>query len=148
MGGGLRRPRWVRLPPTPAIINLKYIALQNPMYRNRYRVRRGPPFGFAGVLIIVGALVLLNNLDILKLGYVFSLMWPGLLMLIGIRMIRGRPKVLGLFLALLGGIYFAQNAELLPASWDIGRLWPVFLVSLGVYLMVKGRRTSQTHVEL
>ena len=119
------------------------------MDQYRYRVRRVPPFGFAGVLIVVGVLVLLNNLDILNLGYVFGLIWPGLLILIGLSMIRGRPKTLGLFLTILGGIFFAGNLEVLPESWDLGRLWPIFLVGFGVWLMVRGRRsTHETHVEL
>ncbi len=114
----------------------------------RYRIRRGPPFGFAGVLIVIGGLLLLNNLDILKLGYAWGLLWPGLLILMGLSMMRGRPKALGLFMTLLGGIYFLGNLDVLPATWEIGRLWPVFLVGFGLWMLLKSRRSSERHLEI
>jgi hypothetical protein len=114
----------------------------------RYRIRRGPPFGFAGVLIVIGGLLLLNNLGILNLGYAWGLFWPGILILMGVSMMRGRPKAFGLFLMLLGGIFFAGNLDVLPADWEIGRLWPVFLVGFGVWMLLKSRRSSERRIEL
>ena len=114
----------------------------------RYRIRRGPPFRFAGILIIIGGLLLLNNFDILHLGYAWGLLWPGLLILMGLAMIRGRPKAFGLFLTLLGGIFFVSNSDVLPADWEIGRLWPVFLVGFGLWMLLKSRRSSEQHIEL
>ena len=114
----------------------------------RYRIRRGPPFGFAGILIVIGGLLLLNNLDILDLGYAWGLLWPGLLIFLGLSMMRGLRKAFGLFLTLLGGIFFASNLDVLPADWEIGRIWPVFLVGFGLWMLLKSRRSSERHIEL
>ena len=109
-------------------------------YRSGPRQRRGPPaFGLAGVLIAVGVLALLNNLGFLSLGYVFGVLWSGMLVLVGLWMLRGRPKPVGLFLTLLGGIFLAENLGALPEPWNLGRLWPVFLVGLGVWLLLRRR---------
>ena len=122
--------------------------MHQPMHRYRYQVRRGPAFGFPGLLILVGVLALLNNLDILDLGYVFGLFWPGILIIMGLGMLRAWPKTFGLFLTLLGAIFFAQNLDVLPQSWDLGRLWPLFLVGFGVSSLLRRRRVRESHVEL
>ncbi len=118
------------------------------MYFYNSRQRRRPGFGLAGVLIAVGVLVLLNNLGFLDLGYIWGLLWPSALVLIGVGMMRGRPRPFGLFLTLLGGVFLAENLNVLPDSWDLGRLWPVFLVGFGVWLLQRGRSARETRVGL
>ena len=121
---------------------------KHPTAMNVYssRQRRRPAFGFAGVLIVVGLVVLLNNLGFLNLGYAFGVLWPGVLILIGLGMLRGQPKAIGLFLVLLGGIFLAENVGVLPESWDLGRLWPVFLVGFGVWLLLRNRLSSEIRI--
>ena len=112
------------------------------MYRQRIynSGRRRPPFGLAGFLIVVGVLFLLNNFDVLDLGYLFGVIWRSMLVLWGVSLMRGGPRVFGLIVTIVASILLIDHVGLLPDSWDLGKLWPVVLVGIGGWMWLGQRR--------
>jgi hypothetical protein len=89
---------------------------------------------FVGILLLgIGALFLLNNLDFIYVGRVWDY-WPFILVALGIQKVvtaGSRDKVgSGLWLAFLGLWLFVSIQEI----WDLGfrETWPALLIAWGV----------------
>lgn len=89
---------------------------------------------FWGVLlIIIGAGLLLEQLDIISFGQIFKLYWPSILILIGlINLFNKRTSKLGNFiLIIVGGALQANRLDLF--DFNAFRLvWPIILILIGL----------------
>ncbi|HOW44744.1 MAG TPA: DUF5668 domain-containing protein [Candidatus Aminicenantes bacterium] len=92
-----------------------------------------------GILILAGALVLLDNLDVLSLRFRIGDWWPLILIVLGVVHIVDSRRLFdfsGLFLILLGGVFLA--AELDAIRWeDVWLWWPAVLILLGLSLLFR-----------
>lgn len=99
------------------------------------------------LLILLGVLLILHNLDILYLGDLFSF-WPLLLIGIGIlKLVNSKfQDVAGAGVLMLIGVIFLL-LEFDVVYWDeIWRLWPLFLIAVGVYLIYKNAKASDAAI--
>jgi hypothetical protein len=88
------------------------------------------------VLISVGALFLLNNLQIIRFHDIF-VYWPVALVAWGIFKVVDQPaskdKVVGAILIGIGGILLMGNLGIPHMGW--GDLWPLILIAIGVLML-------------
>ena len=93
------------------------------------------------VLIAVGALVLLSNLDVFPFRFNLGDWWPLILIALGVVHLFNNRNLFdfsGLFLILLGGVFLAT--ELGALRWDdVWRWWPAVLILLGLSIVFKRR---------
>lgn len=93
------------------------------------------------ILIGVGALVLLANLDVFHFHFNLGDWWPLILVVLGVIHIVDNRNIFdfsGLFLILLGGVFLM--AELNYIGWgDVWQWWPAVLILLGVSILFKGK---------
>ena len=107
----------------------------------RLRVR-GLIFPF--VLVVLGVVLLLNNMGILTGNIwrtIFGL-WPALLIIIGLdNFIRWRGLTGPIFLIGLGVVFLLGNLGALTDNvWNtLLRLWPVLIISAGLDLLLRNR---------
>jgi len=91
------------------------------------------------VLIAVGALVLLDNLDVFSFRFDLGDWWPLILIALGVVHLWNNRNIFdfsGLFLILLGVVFLL--AELGRIRWgDVWRWWPALLILLGISLLFK-----------
>ena len=91
------------------------------------------------VLIVAGALVLLDNLDIFSFHFNLGDWWPLILVALGVVHLWNNRNVFdfsGLFLILLGVVFLL--AELGRICWsDVWRWWPAVLILLGISIIFK-----------
>jgi len=95
----------------------------------------------AGLLILVGVLFLLANLDALELdiGDLAATWWPSLLILFGVVQLlstRGAAPTGALFLIGLGVVF--QVVTLGWAGWGI--VWPSVIIGVGVLILFQGNQ--------
>lgn len=94
------------------------------------------------VLIIIGAILILDNLRIIPYSiryYLFS--WEVIIMLIGVLLIYGKRVGSGLVLIVIGAFF------LIPDMLDLSRyqwrmFWPGLLILLGLVIIFRKRLTS------
>jgi predicted membrane protein len=94
---------------------------------------------FGLILIAIGALVLLANMDILPFDLNLGHWWPLILVVLGLVHLWNNRNIFdfsGLFLILLGVVFLM--ATLGQICWsDIWRYWPAVLILLGLSLIFK-----------
>jgi len=96
------------------------------------------------VLVVVGVILLLNNIGVLS-GNVWEMIWrfwPLLLIVLGLDSLFRRGSITGpLFLIGLGMVFLLNNFGVL--AWDvwftIWRLWPILIISLGLDILIGQR---------
>ena len=93
------------------------------------------------ILIVVGALVLLDNMKILSFHFDLGDWWPAILIVLGAVHLWDSRNIFdfsGLFLILLGGVFLM--AELDVTRWeDVWQWWPAVLILLGITILFKGK---------
>ncbi len=95
-----------------------------------YRPNRGGR-GVGLLIAFIGALFLLDQLNILRFGTILSTWWPGILLLLGVLRLRESRRLTGVVLLAIGTVFLLANLDVL--SWNaIGRLWPVLLILAGL----------------
>jgi hypothetical protein len=91
------------------------------------------------VLIVVGALVLLDNMDVFSFHFDLGDWWPLILIVLGVVHLWNNRNIFdfsGLFLILLGVVFLL--AELDRICWgDVWRYWPAVLILLGLSIVFK-----------
>jgi predicted membrane protein len=97
---------------------------------------------FGGLILLLGILLTLDNLEVLEFGSVFRL-WPLLLVAWGLALLLRRG---GTLRRLLGGIIAIAGVVLLLGNlglWDVdfSDLWPLLLVAVGLAILF-GARTG------
>ena len=92
-----------------------------------------------GLLIMtVGLVILLDNLNLVRSGQVFRF-WPVVLIVIGVKNLyqaRDRSSATGgTLLASVGGLLLLNSLDIL--DFNIFQLWPLFLVMFGFHMVMR-----------
>jgi predicted membrane protein len=91
------------------------------------------------ILIVVGALVLLDNMDVFSFHFDLGDWWPLILIVLGIVHLWNNRNIFdfsGLFLILLGAVFLMATLDRI--SWgDVWRWWPAVLILLGISIVFK-----------
>jgi hypothetical protein len=100
------------------------------------------PWFFGTLLIGLGLLFLLDNLDIIEARFVFRNLWPLLLTGFGLSRLFygvGGEKVFGAIATAFGGLWLADRLFDLDVN-IIGVFWPLILIGLGISMLFGRRR--------
>lgn len=102
-------------------------------------------------LIAFGVICLLNNLGITSItfGYAINLIWPSLLIILGLILVINLRSVLamigGLLLMVAGALFLVNNTGLWKIdfhfAWNI--LWPLIVVFIGANLLFHEHAASE-----
>ncbi len=86
------------------------------------------------VLVLIGVIFLLNNLNVLP-GFDFWRLWPVILIAIGLSKVveGGRGAAGGAIILGIGAVFLADNLNFLPMP--VWQFWPVILIALGFGLL-------------
>jgi len=93
------------------------------------------------LLIAMGTIFLLDNLNVIEARYVFRNFWPFVVLAFGLSRLFvgvGGERVFGGFVTLFGGLWLADRLFDLDVNL-IGLFWPLLLIALG-FSMLYGRR--------
>lgn len=91
------------------------------------------------ILIALGVIFLLDQLNIAGAGHIFQYFWPAVIIIFGIELLSWRPHgaraFWGVIAILIGAGLILSNL----GYWyfDIGRYWPVILIALGLSLLFR-----------
>jgi predicted membrane protein len=100
---------------------------------------------FAGIMIILGFVLLLDQYHVWTFGRIVSTWWPLILIGLGVSSIlkkRSNPMP-GIFLLIIGLIFQGQRLDILPGTiW--GYFWPLMLIFIGVNILLSKRHDSKT----
>ncbi len=115
------------------------------MTENRNRQYRRGGFVWPIILILIGALFLMNNLGIIDNVTWDSIwqLWPLIFVAIGLDSLLRRSEIVGpVIMFSLGGVFLLGNIGWLNwNAWDaLWRLWPLLIIAVGLEIMV-GRRS-------
>lgn len=92
--------------------------------------RTGPGPFYGVVLILVGCLFLLDELELIRFGRVIGTWWPMLLITLGVSKILWERRIgAGGWLVFVGS--WMQAVELSLFGMTYGNSWPVFLIAAG-----------------
>lgn len=99
------------------------------------------------LIIIVGIIALLNNLGFadISLFYLFNLVWPLLIAIIGINIIVNRQDflaiIIGSLLIALGVLFFGRNAGFFNIDINLfwQGFWPIIIILIGLSILNKNR---------
>jgi cell wall-active antibiotic response 4TMS protein YvqF len=98
------------------------------------RVDSGALFGGL-VLIAVGALFLLDRLDVADFGYVTRRYWPLIVVAFGVSKLLHRHVWAGLWMITIGA--WLQAARLRLFGLTFGTSWPLLLIAFGAGLVIR-----------
>lgn len=103
-------------------------------------------FTIASVLIVLGVVFLIGNLDIIDVdvGDFIADWWPAILIALGVSgLARSRAASMGqIFLIAVGVVLLLMTLDVVES----GLLWPVIIIGIGVWILLGGRsvRRRQT----
>src|SRR5512134_3892756 len=96
---------------------------------------------FGLILLALGVLFTLDNLDVLESEYILR-WWPLIILVIGIAKLFGigtiRNLVWGGVFTVFGAIWLGDSLDVL--NFDVWDLWPVFLIALGGSMLMRHLR--------
>ncbi|MEE9572186.1 MAG: DUF5668 domain-containing protein [Candidatus Neomarinimicrobiota bacterium] len=93
------------------------------------------------VLILVGALFLLDTFTTMNFGGVISNWWPAIFIIIGLIKLQGHDRGAGLIFILIGTLFLLTTHGII--GWgSIWKFWPLVLIFIGLSMIFKGRRSS------
>lgn len=94
------------------------------------------------IVLAVGVLFLLHNLDIVRFGEV-RIYWPLLVVAAGLNwVLYPKSRTLGIVAVLAGAAFQASNFGLIRIG-DLFQFWPLILVALGVHLLLQEKARKQ-----
>jgi len=94
------------------------------------------------LLIVIGALLLLETLDIFEIGIYLRDWWPALLILFGIIKLRESNKAGAIFFIVVGAVLLSLTLNLL--SWESMRFfWPLVIIAIGVFIIWNRNSTNR-----
>lgn len=96
--------------------------------------RRSSGHWFMGLIIlIIGIILLLENVFGIKIWENVWLFWPVLIILWGLmELFQRRSIFFGVVLVAVGALFLLKNWELYPWSDSILRYWPIIIIALGI----------------
>jgi hypothetical protein len=101
----------------------------------------GPPVFFGLLFLAMGAMFLLDNLDIVEARFLWRTFWPLLFIGWGVsRLLAGHGDRFFPMLAIGGGTLLLANRAL---GWDVNVariFWPVVLIALGAHILYRAWR--------
>ena len=109
---------------------------------HRHHHHGRPPAFFGFVLLTLGVLFLLDNLNVIEARYILRTYWPTIVIAFGLARLffgRGGERVFGAAVAVVGGIL--QGNRLL--GWDIeiwDLLWPLAMMVFGIHILLQPGR--------
>ncbi len=107
------------------------------MPKNR---RSGNSFmGF--VLILIGALFLLDTFTAMNFGGLISDWWPAIFIIIGLIKLQANDRGAGLIFILIGTIFLLTTHTQIGLG-SIWKFWPLFLIFIGLSMIFRGRRSN------
>ncbi len=98
------------------------------------------------ILIIIGAILMLETFDIMNIGRILAEWWPLILIFIGIAKLKGTDKTSGAVLFVIGVVLLLVTLRIL--NWaSIWRFWPLLLIGFGVSIIMraKGQKSRNKH---
>ncbi len=94
---------------------------------------------FATLLIAIGVLIILSNLNIISIESLMNYLWPTLLILIGLyNLVRDRRiQIFSVILIAIGSIYLLNEFEIIRVTFRqvMMYFWPGLLIILGLNLL-------------
>jgi predicted membrane protein len=94
---------------------------------------------FASLLIAVGVLIILSNLDIISIESLMDYLWPSLLILIGLyNLVRDRRiQIFSVILIAIGTIYLLNELEIIYVTINqiMVYFWPGLLILIGLNIL-------------
>lgn len=107
---------------------------------NQYK--RSSQHTWVGILlVVVGFLFLMDTLDILNVGSIFTHWWPLILILIGFAKLKGQDKTKGTILFIVGVVLLSATLDII--NWgNIFRFWPLILIAIGAAMILKRKDAS------
>ena len=100
---------------------------------------------FAGIMILLGVVLLLDQYHVWTFGKIVSTWWPLILIGIGTSSLLNHKgnKLSGIFLLLIGLVFQGQRLDILPGNiW--GYFWPLMLIFIGLNILLSKRHDSKT----
>lgn len=96
-----------------------------------------------GLIIILGTLLFLDQLNIPGIGRVFGIFWPTVIVFLGIFLILKnlRNPIAGLIILTVG--IFLQIEALGLIAFSIWNLWPIFLIIIGLSILFSWKPASR-----
>ena len=96
-------------------------------------------FIIASVLIVLGVVFLIDNLDVVDVDVddFIAGWWPAILIVLGVSgLARSRAASMGqIFLIAVGVVLLLMTLDIV----DSGLLWPVIIIGIGVWILLGGR---------
>jgi predicted membrane protein len=93
------------------------------------------------ILILLGFLFLMDTLDIMNFGRVFTNWWPVILIVVGFMKLRGEDKTKGAVLFIVGIVFLSATLDII--NWgSVFRFWPLILIAVGLSIILKARGRS------
>jgi predicted membrane protein len=106
--------------------------------------RRGRPVFFGVMMVGLGLLFLLDNLNLVEARYFFRNFWPLLLVAWGLSRVlygRGGERTFGAIAAAFGGLILGDRL----LGWNInfvGLFWPLVLIAIGLNALLRPRHRA------
>ncbi|HEY6390977.1 MAG TPA: DUF5668 domain-containing protein [Bryobacteraceae bacterium] len=107
--------------------------------QERWRGRSGlPGMLFGGMVVVFGLLMLLDNLNILRI-YDLWRYWPVVVIILGVvKVLQTRSPsgyVWGGMAVLAGSLILLNNLEILNVSFDL--IWPLVIIAFGISVLLR-----------
>jgi predicted membrane protein len=96
------------------------------------------------VFIIVGVLVLLDQMGRVDIGYIISRYWPAIFILIGVSILIAndfKSTGTGLFFVLFGAFFLLMEMRIFDHTvWHY--FWPLVIIGVGIWILIKPARAA------
>jgi predicted membrane protein len=97
------------------------------------------------ILVIIGAIILLNKMDIIPGNLWWLLKWYSIVIVVGIyNLLTGRVNT-GLLLSAIGGVFLLENLGFYELNWSY--IWPIALIGIGLLFIFRnslGKSSEET----
>ena len=115
--------------------------------------RRGSGYWLLGLIIlIIGIILLLENVFGIKIWENVWLFWPVLIILWGLmELFQRRSIFFGVVLLAIGALFLLKNLELYNWSDTIWKYWPIIIIALGIdkiFRQPESGLTTRGHKEI
>lgn len=98
----------------------------------------GPRIPISGILLLVfGALFLLDQMGVMSFGPVFAKWWPALLVVAGVLHLVERPGVtfLPVVMIAVGAAFLLMHLGYLHVN-NLWRMWPILIIAVGLKIVL------------